>query len=296
WQVDPDRYPPFSDAQRAAIDSLLDGGGRLLVTGHDIGFGLSDAGGPPYSPQREAGLAHGRKTRHYAGHLNAAPLPGVPGNPLTGTYTSGVPYALFLYPDSGDNVGAAPGTDGTWTGDWTENFIKARFFGMHWESNTPHGTPGSGVWGGKTSRIVGLFYEWRSLASYSTAHAPARTGALQNAAAWLMGHRPPEVHLVEPAPGTVVTSGTLNIRYSIRTDAGRAIASRDVEYSVDGGETWVPIQSAVCGDSSCVWDLVGPTTPNSSSVRLRVRVRDDGSPALSAESVMSGTFTIARPG
>src|SRR5262249_35880956 len=66
WQVGPDNYPPFSDAQRAAIDSLLDFGGRLLVTGHDIGFGLSDAGAPSYTPEREAWIESGLKTRYYA--------------------------------------------------------------------------------------------------------------------------------------------------------------------------------------------------------------------------------------
>jgi hypothetical protein len=157
-----------------------------------------------------------------------------------------------------------------------------------------------GVWGGKTSRLVGLFYEWRSLAGSSTSSLPARTGALADAASWLTGHRAPEVHLTQPVPGTVVTDDALSLHYSIRLDAGRAIASRTVDYSLDGGETWLPIASTVCADSGCVWDLSGvlggPATPNSASVRLRVRVTDDGTPALSTESVMSGTFAIARAG
>jgi hypothetical protein len=300
WQVDPNRYPPFSDAQRAAIDSLLNGGGRLLVTGHDIGFGLSDAGSPTYSPEREAWLEHGLKTRYYADNYNADTLSGVAGSPVTGAYVAGIPYALWLYPDSGDNVGAAPGTDGTWYGDWTENYVKSGDIGMRWESNTPHGTPGAGVWGGQTSRLVGLFYEWRALAGASTAHLPARTGVLQDATAWLLGHRPPEVHLTQPAPGTVVTTDALSIHYSLRPDAGRAIAGHAVDVSLDGGETWAPATTATCADSGCVWDLSGvlggPATPNSANVRLRVRVTDDGAPALSSESVMSGSFALARPG
>src|SRR5262249_28680132 len=162
------------------------------VTGHDIGWGLSDAGSPSYSPEREAWLEHGLKTRYYADNLNADTLTGVSGSPVAGGYTTGIPYALFLYPDSGDNVGPPPGTDGTWYGDWTENFLKFQNIGMRWESASPRGTPGTGVWGGKTSRLVGLFYEWRALAGSSTSHQPARTSVLQDAAAWLMGHRPPE--------------------------------------------------------------------------------------------------------
>jgi hypothetical protein len=80
WQVDPDRYPPFSDAQRAAIDSLLDGGGRLLVTGHDIGFG-SRMRHSSYTPEREAWLEHGLKTRYYADNINADTLSGVAASP-----------------------------------------------------------------------------------------------------------------------------------------------------------------------------------------------------------------------
>jgi hypothetical protein len=300
WQVDPDRYPPFSDAQRAAIDSLLEGGGRLLVTGHDIGFGLSDAGSPTYSPEREAWLEHGLKTRYYADNLNADTLTGVPGSPVTGAYTAGIPYALWLYADSGDNVGAAPGTDGTWYGDWKENFLKGQYIGMHWESTSPHGTPGTGVWGGNTSRLVGLFYEWRALAGSATANLPARTGVLADAASWLMGHRPPEVHLVDPVPGAVVTGDTLSIRYSVKADSGRAITEHAVDYSLDGGETWAPIPAAVNSDSGCTWVLSGgpggPPTPNSTNVRVRVRATDDGTPALHADATMSASFVLARAG
>jgi hypothetical protein len=297
WQVDPDRYPPFSDAQRAAIDSLLDGGGRLLVTGHDIGFGLSDAGSPSYSPEREAWLETGLKTRYFADNLNADTLTGVAGSPISGAYTSGIPYALQLYPDSGDNMGPAPNTGGTWHADWTENFLDFSYFGMHWESNAPNGTPGVGVWGGKSSRLVGLFYEWRSLAGSSTAHLPARTAVLLEATSWLMGHHPPEVHLVEPAPAAVVTTNTVNIRYSIRPDAGRAITGRALDYSLDGGETWTPATSVTFADSGCTWNLTaGAGIPNSSTVRLRVRMTDDGTPALRADAIMSGVFTLARAG
>jgi hypothetical protein len=120
---------------------------------------------------------------------------------------------------------------------------------------------------------------------------------LQDATSWLMGHRPPEVHLVEPAPGAVITGNTVNIHYSVRPDAGRTIASHVVECSLDGGETWAPVPTAACADSGCTWDLTAaPATPNSANVRLRVRVTDDGAPALHTDAGMSGSFTIARAG
>jgi hypothetical protein len=172
--------------------------------------------------------------------------------------------------------------------------------GMHWESHTPRGTWGSGVWGGRKSRLVGLFYEWRALVSQSTANLPDRTAVLRDATAWLLEHRPPEAHVVLPAPGTVVTSDFVAIRYSLQPDQGRTITELEVDFSLDGGETWAPITTAAYADSGCIWDLAGvlggTPTPNSSRVVLRVRVTDDGFPALESTALMSGTFTLARPG
>ncbi len=300
WQVGPDRYPPFSDAQRAAIDSLLDGGGRLLVTGHDIGFGLSDAGCPSYTPEREAWLESGLKTRYYVDNIYADALRGVAGSPISGAWTAFLPYAYWLYPDSGDNMGPAPNNGGVWSADWIDNVIGAPYMGMHWESSTPRGTAGTGVWGGQSSRLVGLFHEWSALAGGSVAHHPERTGALANAAAWLMGHRPPEIHLLSPAAGTVQADDFVAIRYSVRPDAGRAIVSRLVEYSLDGGESWAAITTAACTDSGCIWDLAGALggepTPNSGRVMVRVRVTDDGTPALAASATTAGTFALVRGG
>lgn len=300
WQVGPDNYPPFSDAQRTAIDSLLDGGGRLLVTGHDIGFGLSDAGCPSYSLEREEWIESGLKTRYYLDNFYASGLRGVAGNPVSGAYTDSVSYAWWLYPDSGDNVGPAPGTDGVWTGDWIDNFIGSQYMGMHWESNAPRGTPGVGVWGGEKSRLVGMFYEWSVVDGGTVTHHPDRTGVLHDAASYLLGHQPPEVLIVSPAPGVVLTDAFLPIRFSVRPDAGRTIAGRWLDYSLDGGETWKPITTAACTDSGCIWDLAaalgGSPTANSLRAMLRVRVTDDGTPALTSTATMSGTFTLARAG
>ena len=300
WQVGPDNYPPFSDAQRTAIDSLLNGGGRLLVTGHDIGFGLSDAGSPSYTPEREAWLESGLKTRYYIDNFYADTLAGVVGSPVSGAFADSIPYASWLYADAGDNVGAAPGTDGVWHGDWIDDYVRQQYVGMHWESNAPKGTSGAGVWGGQTSRLVGLFYEWRALAGSSTANLPPRTGVLQNAVSWLMGHRPPEVHITTPTPGSSETSQYVILRYSIKPDSGRAITGHWVDYSLDGGDSWTAANTAVCADSGCIWDLAGvlggAPTPNSNSVMLRVRVADDGSPSLSATAVMSAPFTLGRLG
>ena len=298
WQLDPDKYPPISDAQRAAIDSLMEGGTRLLVTGHDIGFGLSDAGAPSYSQERELWLERSLKSRYYVDNIWADTLAGVVGSPVSGAFADSLPYAYWLYADSGDNFGPAPGTDGVWSPDWTENFLKSRHMGMHWESNGPRGVPGNGVWGGQPTRLVGMFYEWRAMQGASTEHLEKRTAILHDAVAWLVGHRPPQVRIVTPAPGDQVVTDLLPVWYSIGLDAGRQVASRAMDYSLDGGETWTPAPVVVWADSMCALDLAagpGGALLNSTRVKLRLRVTDDGTPSLRATAVMPGTFSFARP-
>jgi hypothetical protein len=145
-----------------------------------------------------------------------------------------------------------------------------------------------------------MFYEWRALESSSTAHLDKRTAVLNDAVSWLLGHRPPEVHITAPAPGTVATADYLPIRYSVRPDSGRMITGRWLDFSLDGGETWAPATTAVCADSGCIWDLTGALgggpTPNSASVMLRVRMKDDGAPSLFTTVRMSAPFTLARAG
>ena len=296
WQLDPDRYPPLTDAQRVAIDSLMEGGTRLLVTGHDIGFGLSDAGAPSYTPEREAWLERSLKSRYYIDNLNADTLIGVAGSPVAGAFADSLYYALYLYADSGDNFGPAPGSDGVWTGDWTDNYIRNKYLGMHWESNAPKGTPGQGVWGGEKSRLVGLFYEWRALESAATEHRARRTAVLHDAVAWLVGHRPPEARIVSPVAGKTIKADFLPVWFSIKPDAGRAITRRELEYSLDDGETWTPAVVCAWNDSMAVWDLAsaldGPVILNTTRARLRLLVTDDGTPALRTTASVSGPFTI----
>jgi len=274
----------------------------MVLQGKDLPTVVEcDSTGLP-SAERETWLEHTLKSRYFFDNLYADTLTGIAGNPISGANTGSIYYPYYLrgYADAGDNFMAAPGSDGVWSGDWTENRLYDGHMGMHWESNAPKGTSGVGVWGGKKTRLVGMFYEWPGLAGGSTANLPARTGVLERSVAWLLGHNPPEVHVNSPTPGTVVTGNFLPITFSIKLDAGRAVTSRGVDYSLDGGETWTAINSPACADSGCIWDLAGAIggapVPNSTRVLLRVRIADDGSPSLHATSVMSGVFTLARSG
>jgi hypothetical protein len=87
------------------------------------------------------------------------------------------------------------------------------------------------------------------------------------------------VHFVSPAPGIVVTGDFLPIAFSLKPDAGRAIASRAIDYSLDGGETWTQIGSPRLrrlglhlGPGRGAWRNADPELRRA---RLRIRVSDD---------------------
>jgi hypothetical protein len=298
WQVDPNSYPPFTDAQRPVIDSLVNGGARVLVTGHDIGYALADAASPVYTPERELWVESGLKTRYYYDDLSFSGLSGVAGDPVSGAWATGVPYYPLGYGMAGDIVIPAPGSDGTGTTIWydSNNYPVAN----RWESNGARGTPGGAFWGGGPSRLVNLFYEWTAVGALGTANEARRTAVLERSVAWLVGHRPPHVTITSPASGELVTGDFLPVRFRIEPDSGRAVASRSLWYSLNGGDTWGPLSVVAWGDSGAIIDLGGalggPPVANSMRVRLKLVATDDGTPALRASDVTDADFTLARAG
>lgn len=298
WQPDPDSYPVLDATQRSAIDSLTSGGGRMLITGHDIGYALVDAGSEIYSPEAEAWFEPGLKARYYYDELNNTSVTGLAGDPVSGAWSGGMPYIALASGMAGDVALPAPNTDGVGTAIWRD--YQNQPVGIRWESNDPKGLPGDGVWGGQKTRLVDLFFEWTCLAALGTSHDPRRTGALRASVEWLLGHRAPSVRVVSPLPGAVVTSDLLPVIWSIAPDSGHAISQHTVRFSLDGGETWSPLQTVAAGDSGVVWDigglLGGAPVPNSTRVMLRVTASDNGTPSLTGEDVMDATFTISRTG
>ena len=298
WQPDPDTYPPLNAAQRSAVDSLREGGARMLITGHDIGYALVDASSEIYSPETEAWFEQGLKARYYYDEYNNASVTGLAGDPAAGDWSGGMPYYALGSGMAGDIVLPAPGTDGVGTAIWRD--YQNQPIGLRWESNDPKGLPGVGVWGGKQSRLMDMFFEWSCLAEVATKHDARRTGVLRTSVEWLLGRGAPNVRVVSPLPGSVVTSELLPVIWSIAPDSGRTIAQHTVRFSLDGGETWAPLQTVAAGDSGVVWDLGGllggQPVPNSTRVMLRVTASDDGTPALTGEDVMDATFTISRTG
>jgi hypothetical protein len=74
---------------------------------------------------------------------------------------------------------------------------------------------------------------------------------------------------------------------------GDSIATRLVEYSLDGGASWTTL-STNAGRSPYVWHF--GAVPNTSKGRVRVRVTDAGTPSLSATDASNAVFTINRIG
>jgi hypothetical protein len=301
WQCDPNAYPALSDGQRTAIDSLLNGGGRLLITGHDIGYSLSDASASSYTQERETWLESGLKTRYYGDVYGPNfHFYGLPGDPVTSDFVSGVSYQEIREYATSDNVRPAPNTDGFGTVDWIDDQAPLDSTGVRWESYAPKGTPGGAVWGGQKSRLLGMFFEWAGLGVSGAANSPPRTAVLEHSLDWLLGHKPPIATITSPTPGQVVTDAFLPVLYSMTPDSGLAISSRSIYASYDGGASWSLVDTHTGSDSGFIWDLGGvlggPKAPNSQHVLIKLVTTDNGAPALRGETILASEFTLDRSG
>jgi hypothetical protein len=301
WQIDPDAYPALSDPQRAAVDSLLDGGGRLLLVGHDIAFSLSDGSSPAYTEEREFWLERSLKTRYVADQFDYNfKLFGVEGNPISGEVAGGIPYYEIRDYATDDQVAVAPGVTGTATLNWTDNGRRKGPCGLTWESDDTRGIAGEGFWGGHESRLVMMYFEWAGLGVNATSSNEGRTGVLRRTIDWLLERHSPTVTILEPTAGQVIDGSSMTIRFAVTTDPSRSPAGSSISWSQDDGESWTFLADLAGPADSFTWDLAGENggTPvaNSSRVRLRVTTHDDGTPSLRGSSTMTQSFTLARDG
>jgi hypothetical protein len=301
WQTDPDAYPALSDAQRTVVDSLLNGGGRLLIMGHDLGYSLSDASAPSYTTEREAWLESGLKTRYYGDVYGPNfHFYGQPGDPVSNDFVPGVSYQEIREYATSDNVRPAPNTNGFGVVNWIDDQTPLDSTGIRWESYTPQGTAGGAFWGGQKTRLLAQYFEWAGLGGSGAANVPARTAVLEHSVDWLLGHKPPVASITSPTPGQVVTDGFVPVLYTMTPDSGLAIASRSVYASFDGGATWSLVNTQAGSDPGFIWDLGGvlggAPVPNSQHVLLKLVTTDNGAPVLQGQTIMSGEFTLARSG
>ncbi len=295
WQPGLEAYPAFSDAARTRITDYLDGGGRLMVNGHDIAWGLSDPTSPAFTPDRRLWVETTLRAQYQADPATWSQAIGIAGDPITGGYTTGIPYTPVRSGGAGDEVDIHPlaGGIGSYTllnagGDATPDHVAFR-----WESATPNGSAGTAFWGGLPSRLANFFLEFTALAPPFNAASATRNDLLGKTVLWLLGRPRPTVEITAPNGGEVVTAGAVDITWNETAGPGRAIVSRTLEMSLDGGSSWQPLATGV-GPGPYSWDL--SAVPNTVGARVRIRVTDDGTPALSAGDASNADFALQRAG
>jgi hypothetical protein len=294
WQAGLESYPPFSDTQRTVITDYLNGGGRLAVVGHDIGWAFGDPTSPVYTVDRSNWLTNTLRTTWQADPLTWSLMTGYAGDPISGPNVSGVAYDPFRSGGAGDEVNIAAGAGGTSAYTFRNNEATPDDCGFRWESGVPNGSALTALWGGAPSRLVTMYYEFSSFDPPFSGNSPTRDGILDRTLVWLFGRARPIVVVTAPNGGEVLTGSAVNITWNETLGGGVNAASRTIDYTLDGGDSWTTLTTSA-GPSPYNWDLT--TVPNSNNCRVRVRVVDDGTPAALAQAdVSNASFTIARTG
>jgi hypothetical protein len=291
WQVGHTTYPPFSATQRTALDSLLAGGARLLTVGHDIGWGLADAAAPGFTSAGKQWLEQVLRTTYVSDPPTWNFEYGFAGDPISNAWTGGLTYEPFGSGQAGDGIRITPGITGTAAYVWKNDDFSVDTTALRWQSAGPLGSPANATWGGQPSRLVNYCFEWSRLLPPITGPDATRTEILGSTLAWLLGRTPPEVAVTAPNGGETVTTATVDVTWTESAAGGFTIAARSIEYSLDGGDSWTTITTSP-GASPYTWDLSG--VPNSIAVLVRVRVTDDGTPALSGVDRSAAVFTLDR--
>lgn len=292
WQAGKDAYPAFSTTQQAAFDSLVGGGGRVMVIGHDIGWGMCDATSPGYSAANAAWVLNSLKMKYKADPTLISSFTGIAGDVISGPNTGGVTYdAWGTSGQSGDEIGIPVDASVTFAPVWRDNTPDTTT--LRWESVAPKGSNATAYWGGQTTRALVYFHEWSGMVSPNGTPDTSRNGILDRGIQWLLGRQRPLLTVTSPNGGETITTASFDVTWNETAGPGRSIAARTIQYSLDGGDSWITLTTSA-GPSPYNWNAAG--VPNSPAVLLRVRVTDDGTPALGALDVTNATFALQRAG
>lgn len=295
WQVGLEQYPPFDAAERDLVRQYLDAGGRLLVTSHDTTWALANPGSPFHSPDGEAWVQGVLKADFRCDPTSASRVRGLAGDPISGAYTASVNYLAHRRGGAVDTLIPLPagGTTATvWNGDSVlPTSCGGQPIGLRWVSSAANGTTGVGTWGGTPSRLVYFAFEITGLDA-------TRAQILDNAIRWLLSGSAssldrdhPDVTLTSPNGGTF-TGTPLTINWTAA--AGSApIATFDLSFSADGGESWAPLATVLGTARSYAWDI--GSIGNGDRYIVRIIARDDGTPSLSGADETDGFLAIRRP-
>ncbi len=307
WQVGLEEYPTFNATAQGLIKAYLDGGGRLLVFSHDTSWSLGATDSPWYNPANVAWLQGVLKASFVCDPTTITGVVGVSGNPVSGAYTTGVPYTPHRTGGADDEIAAANvgGTSGVaWHDSGVSGCTGGAPIGLQWVSSAANGTTGVGAWGGTPSRLEYFAWEITSLDTNTTdlrPYSPVRAQILDNALRWLVGvststldRDHPAVNLTTPTGGTFA-GPTIRITWTASVfGPGIGPGSFALAYSPDAGQTWFDVATVPGTARSANWTVTGLL--NGDAYLLRILAADNGTPSLTGEAVSAHPFALDRPG
>lgn len=291
WQTGLEQYPPMTPEARDSLRLLNDRGSRLAIYSHDVAWAFCDPTSGFQSAETQAFVEEELKAFWQTDPTTFSQVRGYSGDPISGAYTGGIPYAPHREGAAGDEVnGNAAG--GTVANVWKDNDGTADDVAIRWTGSEPVGDPLLAVWGGTPRKVSSNFFEWAHL-NVGTADDVARADVLSKTLVWLIGHNHPTAHVTAPNGGEVYTGNAISITWTEMVDMGYGVGARKLYYSDNSGDRWTLI-TGNAGPSPFVWDV--SAIPNGAQYRIRLVLEDNASPALSAADNADANFTINRPG
>jgi len=291
-------YPAFTPAQRETLKLYHDAGARFALTGNDIAWDTWANQAAGVDLQTDTIFCRNYLHFTWKGDIatNAtldATLYGASGDPISGSYTSGVSHTEWRTGAGGDSI-LLSGSGLAGTGSYVWNFNGGGdSCAIKWASTANLGTLGNGVWGGYPTRVVMNAFEITQIEA-ATANSAARTDILNKMFIWLIGHDHPYDTIQTPVAGQVYTTSPISISWRSYAKGGATIDTTWVEYSDNEGASWNILTKGTAVTSPYSWDIT--SRENGNKYQVRVRVQDKGLyPAMSGFDTV-GNFTINRLG
>jgi hypothetical protein len=262
-----DGYPTLNATDRVVLSEYLDNGGRLFITGQDIGWDLCDPGGGEYSTEAktwyETYLHAIYNDDDASGGWPSIDAIGISDDPISGAYTSGEHLTdRFgggrMYPE---DISTNAGSVECW--DYSNSPIHTPDLGsVRYDGGTPE------------RRVVYYAFAFEFLGGDPNPD-PTRTDILDKSIVWLLGDNDhPDVTVSQPNGGEV-WSGAKDITWSAADgETPSANLLIDIEYSDDEGQT--------CTN----------TVKNGNRYLIKVTAEDDGAISLKGEDLSNDVFTI----
>ncbi|HKZ48868.1 MAG TPA: S8 family serine peptidase [Thermoplasmata archaeon] len=322
WQVGLEQYPPFDDAAMTLLndvstgnpsddDDYLDGGGRLFISGHDIGWASCDLANSQWATAARCNWVRSTtKTVFQLDFSDGFPsLDGYAGSPISGPYDApgSVCYSRHRDGGPGDEINGNPAGGTTTLDVWrdfggsaTPDDIAAR-----WVSSANNGSllPGAWTWKGSASKVVSYMFEFSGIEN-PTGITPCsdnpgvRADILNRTVTWLLGSGAtprdhPWAQVGYPNGGEILSVSPVSITWTKTVSGGLFILDQALYYSDNAGQSWVPLAYNIPGgDTVFSWNIA--SLPNGKDYLVKVVARDSGIPSLNGSDESDATFRIDR--